>query len=79
MLNKLRKERRIHEAPTELKIVKGAVKNLNAMKTRISKLELAALGEEEKTRLTGEIDQYSAELEARLNEIISRLEPPKLA
>ena len=49
------------------------------MRTRISKLELAALGEEEKTRLTGEIDQYSAELEARLNEIISRLQPPQLA
>ena len=75
----LHRERRVHEAKTELEIVKGAVKNLNAMKTRISKLELAAFGEEDKTRLTGEIDQYSAELEARLNEIISRLQPRKLA
>ena len=49
------------------------------MRSRISKLELAALGEEEKTRLTGEIDQYSQELEARLNEIIFRLPPPQLA
>jgi len=49
------------------------------MKTRISKLELAALGGEEKTRLIGEIDQFSTELEARLNEIITRLEPRKLA
>ena len=75
----LHRERRVHEAKTELEIVKGAVKNLNAMKTRISKLELAAFGEEDKTRLTGEIDQYSQELEARLNEIISRLQPRKLA
>jgi ParB family chromosome partitioning protein len=75
----LRKERRIHEAPTELEVVQGAVRNLNAVKTRISKLELAALGEEEKTRLTGEIDQFSAELSARLNEILSRLQPRRLA
>jgi len=73
----LRKERRIHEAPTELEIVKGAVKNLTAMRTRISKLELAALGAEEKTRLIGEIDQFSQELEARLNEIIPWLQPPQ--
>ena len=75
----LRKERRIHAAPTELEVVQGAVRNLNAVKTRISKLELAALGEEEKTRLTGEIDQFSAELSARLNEILSRLQPRRLA
>ena len=79
MLNKLRKERRIHEAPTELEVVKGAVKNLSAMKTRISKLELAALDGGEKTRLIGEIGQFSEELETRLNEIISRLQPPQLA
>jgi len=60
-------------------VVQGAVRNLNAVKTRISKLELAALGEEEKTRLTGEIDQFSAELSARLNEILSRLQPRRLA
>ncbi|MEI7636534.1 MAG: ParB/RepB/Spo0J family partition protein [Syntrophus sp. (in: bacteria)] len=75
----IHKERRIHEAPTELEVVKGAVKNLTAMKTRISKLELAALDGEAKTRLTGEIGQLSEELEARLNEIISRLQPPQLA
>jgi len=75
----LRKERRVHEAKTELEVVKGAVKNLQAMKTRITKLELAALDEEEKTRLTGEIGRFSEELEARLNEIISRLQPRLLA
>ena len=75
----LRKERRVHEAKTELEVVKGAVKNLQAMKARIAKLELAALDEEEKTRLTGEIGQFSEELEARLNEIISRLQPRRLA
>ncbi len=75
----LRKERRVHEAKTELEVVKGAVKNLQAMKTRITKLELAALDEEEKTRLTGEIGRFSEELEARLNEIISRLQPRRLA
>jgi len=48
-------------------------------RSKISSLELAALGAEEKTRLTGEIDQFSAELEARLNEIISLLQPPRLA
>jgi len=75
----LRKERRVHEAKTELEVVKGAVKNPQAMKARIAKLELAALDEEEKTRLTGEIGQFSEELEARLNEIISRLQPRRLA
>jgi len=60
-------------------IVQGAVRNLNAMKTRISKLEMAALGEEEKTRLTGEISQFSAKLAARIKEIISRLPPRRSA
>ena len=78
-VGELRKERQPHEPKTELEIVKGAVNNLNATKTKIASLELAALGEEEKTRLTGEIEQFSAELEARLNEIISRLQPPQLA
>jgi DNA repair exonuclease SbcCD nuclease subunit len=73
------KERQPHEPKTELEIVKGTVKNLNAMKTRISSLELAALDGEEKTRLTGEIDQLSQELTDRLNEIISRLQPRQLA
>lgn len=49
------------------------------MKTRISSLELAALDGEEKIRLTGEIDQFSQELEARLNEMINRLRPIQLA
>ena len=49
------------------------------MKTRISSLELAALDGEEKTRLTGEIDQLSQELTDRLNEIISRLQSRQLA
>jgi len=78
-IGEIRKERQPHEPKTELEIVKGAVKNLNATKTKISSLELAALGAEEKTRLTSEIDQFSQELEARLNEIISRLQPPQLA
>ncbi|MCX5827288.1 MAG: hypothetical protein NTV58_04710 [Deltaproteobacteria bacterium] len=37
--------------------------------------ELAALGAEEKTRFTGEINQFSQELEARLSEIIPWLQP----
>ena len=75
----LRKERQSHEAPTELETVKGAVKNLRAIPGRTKKLELAALDTEEKTRLTGEIDQYVLELESRLNEIISRLESRRLS
>ena len=75
----LRKERRVHEAKTELEVVRVAVKNLQAMKIRIAKLELAALDEEEKTRLTGEIGRFSEELEARPNEIISRSQPRRPA
>jgi len=75
----IRKERQPHEPKTELAIVEDAVKNLKALKTRITSLELAALGAEEKTRLTGEIDQFGQELEARLNQIISRLQPSQLA
>jgi ParB family chromosome partitioning protein len=75
----IRKERQPHEPKTELEIVKGAVKNLNAMNAKITSLELAALSEEKKTRLTGEIDQLSQELTDRLNEIISRLQPRQLA
>jgi len=42
------------------------------MRTRISKLELAALGEEEKTRLTGELDQFSAECQRKNKAGISK-------
>ncbi len=75
----IRKERQPHEPKTELAIVEDAVKNLKALKTKITNLELAALGAEEKSRLTAEIDQFGQELEARLNEIIKRLRPIQLA
>jgi len=75
----IRKERQPHEPKTELEIVKGAAKNLNIRKTRILSLELTALSGEEKSRPTGEIDQLSQQLTGRLNEIISRLQPPQLA
>jgi len=44
-----------------------------------SKIELAVLDADEKTRLIGEIAQFIMELEARLNEIINRLQAPPLA
>ncbi|MEI7590959.1 MAG: ParB/RepB/Spo0J family partition protein [Deltaproteobacteria bacterium] len=75
----IRKERQPHEPKTELAIVEDAVKNLKALKTKITNLELAALGAEEKSRLTAEIDQFGQELEARLNEIINHLRPVQLA
>jgi hypothetical protein len=49
------------------------------MTARISSLELTALDGEEKSRLTGEIDQLSRQLTDRLNEIIARLKPRQLA
>jgi ParB family chromosome partitioning protein len=70
----IRKERQPHEPKTELEIVKGAVKNLNAMNAKISILELATLDGADKIRLTGEIAQLNQQLTDRLNEIISRLE-----
>lgn len=70
----LHKERRIHEAKTELEIVKGAVGNLQSMKAKIAKLELAVLGEE-KSALLAEIEQLNQDLADRLNGIILRLDP----
>ncbi|HAJ27328.1 MAG TPA: hypothetical protein DCG53_08835, partial [Syntrophus sp. (in: bacteria)] len=69
----LHKERRIHDAKTELEIVKGAVRNLQSMKTNIGKLELAVLGEE-KSALLAEIEQLNQDLADRLNGIIIRLD-----
>ncbi|MCK9393120.1 MAG: ParB/RepB/Spo0J family partition protein, partial [Syntrophales bacterium] len=53
----IHKERQTHEAKTELEIVKGAVKNLQSMKTNVAKLELAIMEEEEKTAFVSEINQ----------------------
>ena len=75
----IHKERQTHAAPTELEVVRDAVRYLKALQAKLGKLELAALAAEEKTGVMSEIDQFSAELEARLNKILSRLQPRKLA
>lgn len=78
-VGEIRKVRQSHQQKTELEIVENAVKNIVSVKKKISNLELSTLDGEEKTRLFGEIDTFSMELEARLNEIISHLRPVALA
>jgi ParB family chromosome partitioning protein len=70
----LHKERRVHEAKTELEVVQGTMSNLKSMQAKIAKLELAVLGEE-KTAMIAEIDQLNQDLRDRLKEIVLRLDP----
>jgi len=70
----IHKGRQTHEAKTELEIVKGAVRNLQSMKTNIAKLELAIMEEQEKTAFISQINQLNQELTDRLNGIILRLD-----